>query len=152
MRAALAEAQRAASRDEVPVGAVAVADGRIVGRGHNCPITTHDPTAHAEIVALRRAAAAIGNYRLPGATLYVTMEPCIMCMGAIIHARIRRLVFGAHDPRAGAAGSRFCLAADERLNHRVEVGAGICADACRLLVQEFFQGKRRAQRRDGRAG
>ena len=152
MRAALAEARLAGSQGEVPVGAVVVVGAQIVGRGCNRPISDRDPTAHAEIVALRMAAAAIGNYRLPAATLYVTIEPCVMCMGAILHARVRRLVFGAHDLRAGAAGSVFSLAADARLNHRVEVSTGVCADACRRLVQEFFQSKRRAQRRDGRAG
>lgn len=143
MAAALAEARKAWEAGEVPIGAIVVDPaGLIIGRGHNRPIAAQDPTAHAEIVALRRAAAFVRNYRLPGCTLYVTIEPCIMCVGALLQARIQRLVFGAADPKGGAAASLFRLAADPRLNHRLEVVSGVAAAACRQLLQDFFRDKR----------
>jgi tRNA(adenine34) deaminase len=143
MDLALDEARNAEKAGEVPVGAV-IADtaGNVVARGFNQPISTHDPTAHAEIVAMRAAAQAVGNYRLTGLTLYCTMEPCVMCAGAILHARIQRLVYGAADARAGAAGSIYNILADTRLNHQVEVVAGIREVECRELVQIFFERKR----------
>lgn len=142
MEAALELARQAATLDEVPVGAVVVQDGEIVGRGCNQPISRHDPTAHAEIVALRAAAAQLGNYRLPGATLYVTLEPCVMCAGAIMHARIARVVFGARDPKTGAAGSVVDLFAEARLNHHAEVTSGVLAEACGGLLSGFFAARR----------
>src|SRR3954452_5808743 len=139
MQLALNEARRAAAMDEVPVGAVVVnKDGVVIGRGHNHPISADDPTAHAEIVALREASGTIGNYRLAGATLYCTIEPCTMCAGAMVHARIGRLVFGAADPKAGAAGSLYNIVTDPRLNHSVQVTRGVRDDECSLLLQEFF--------------
>ena len=143
MAYALAEARYAESEGEVPVGAVVVRDGTCIGRGHNRPIASHDPTAHAEIQAVREAARESGNYRLVGATLYVTVEPCLMCMGALIHTRIQRLVFGCVDLKAGAAGSLYDLAHDARLNHQIEVVAGVEAQKGRALLQNFFQKKRR---------
>ncbi len=142
MRAALALARQAESEDEVPVGAVLVCDGEIIGRGHNRPVGARDPTAHAEIEALRQAAAKRGNYRLPGACLYVTIEPCAMCVGAMIHARIARLVFGAREPRAGAVLSRESLAEKTWLNHRIEVVEGILAEESATLLRTFFTRKR----------
>ncbi len=142
MREAIVEAQRARDRDEVPVGAVVVLDGVIVGRGFNHPIGSHDPTAHAEIVALREAAGTVGNYRLPGADLFVTVEPCLMCAGALVHARIRRLVYGAPEPRTGAAGSAIPVLDDPALNHRVEVVGGVLEEECRQLMQAFFASRR----------
>ncbi|NNM01088.1 MAG: tRNA adenosine(34) deaminase TadA [Gammaproteobacteria bacterium] len=142
MHTALQQARAAEKAGEVPVGAVVVLDDAVVGTGWNRPISTHDPSAHAEIVALRAACAALGNYRLPGATLYVTLEPCAMCAGAIIHARIARCVYGAADPRAGAAGSVFEVLGTERLNHRVEVTAGVCADESAALLRAFFVRRR----------
>lgn len=124
------------------MGAVLVKDGEIVGEGWNCPIATHDPTAHAEIVALRAAGAKLGNYRLVDSSLYVTLEPCVMCMGAIVHARVKRLVYGAADPKRGAAGSALQLAEVEFLNHRVEVLGGILADVCGTRLKAFFQNRR----------
>ena len=145
MDVALDEARRAENAGEVPVGAVIVdADGNVIARGFNQPISTHDPTAHAEIVAMRAAARVLGNYRLTGLTLYCTMEPCVMCAGAIVHARIQRLVFGAADPRAGAAGSIYDVVRDTRLNHQVEIAAGVRERECREIVQEFFE-KRRSE-------
>ena len=143
MKEALWEAQKALSIGEVPVGAV-VADtgGKILARAHNRPISLNDPTAHAEILALRQAAASCGNYRLEGATLVVTIEPCPMCMGAALHARISRLVFGASDPKWGAAGSLFDLANDACLNHRIEVIGGVMDASCREKLQDFFRGRR----------
>lgn len=142
MRRALELAQRAEELGEVPVGAVVVADGEVIGEGWNQPISAHDPTAHAEIVALRAAAQRVRNYRLTGATLYVTLEPCAMCAGAIVQARIARVVFGAPDPKAGAGGSVFNLLAHERLNHRAEVAGGVLEAACAGLLQAFFQSRR----------
>jgi tRNA(adenine34) deaminase len=143
MRRALALAAEAERHGEVPVGAVVVADGEIVGEGWNRPIGARDPTAHAEIVALRAAAAALQNYRLPGTTLYVTLEPCAMCAGAIVHARVARVVFGATDPRAGAAGSVFdLLPSDRRFNHYVSCEGGVLAEQCAGLLRDFFRARR----------
>jgi tRNA(adenine34) deaminase len=142
MDEALREAAAAGDRGEVPVGAVVVLDGRLLGKAGNASIAQHDPTAHAEVLALRAAAAGASNYRLPDATLYVTVEPCLMCIGAIIHARVARLVFGCHDPKAGAVGSQFDLAADPRLNHAVAVTAGVGEEECRGLLQRFFRARR----------
>jgi tRNA(adenine34) deaminase len=142
MAEALLEAVAAGACGEVPVGAVVVLDGQAIGRAGNASIARHDPTGHAEVLALRAAGAAVGNYRLPGATLYVTVEPCLMCIGAIVHARVARLVFGCDDPKAGAVGSQFDLAADARLNHAVAVTRGIAEDECRSLLQEFFRSRR----------
>jgi tRNA(adenine34) deaminase len=142
MSAALAEAALAEAEGEVPVGAVIVANQTIIGRGHNQPIRLHDPTAHAEILALRDAASALRNYRLPGTTLYVTVEPCLMCMGALLQARVQRVVFGCYDPKAGAAGSLYDVSNDARLNHRIEVAAGVMEAECRDLLQRFFRVRR----------
>ena len=142
MHAALAEAKVAAQTDEVPVGAVVVRNGEIIGRGLNRPVQDCDPTAHAEIVAIRAAAASEKNYRLNDTTLYVTLEPCPMCVGAMLHARIGRLVFGAYDPKAGAAGSVLDLSDDRRLNHRLEVNGGLLEDKCSELLQKFFAARR----------
>ena len=143
MQIALELAQRAAEAGEVPVGAVVVRDGEIIGRGSNAPIASHDPTAHAEIQAMRQAAAAIGNYRLVGCTLYVTLEPCAMCSGAIQHARIARLVYGASDPKTGACGSVVDLMAESRLNHHTVVDGGVLADTCGATLSAFFAARRR---------
>ena len=142
MAVALELAREAATLDEVPVGAVVVRDGEIVGRGFNQPIGRHDPTAHAEVMALRDAAARSGNYRLPGCTLYVTLEPCAMCIGAIFHARIGRVVFGARDPKTGAAGSVIDLFSEERLNHHAEIEGGVRAEECGALLSGFFAARR----------
>ena len=142
MQAALAEAKVAGQADEVPVGAVVVRNGEIIGRGLNRPVQDCDPTAHAEIVAIRAAAASEKNYRLNDTTLYVTLEPCPMCVGAMLHARIGRLVFGAYDPKAGAAGSVLDLSDDRRLNHRLEVNGGLLEDKCSELLQKFFAARR----------
>ena len=143
MLLALAEAETAGKAEEVPIGAVlADIDGNILARTHNQVISLSDPTAHAEILAIREAAATVGNYRLLNTTLYVTVEPCPMCTGAMVHARIKRLVYGASDPRWGAAGSLYQLAADQRLNHRMEVIGGVCEKQCRQLMQAFFRAKR----------
>jgi len=143
MQAALALAAEAALEGEVPVGAVVVKDGAIIGRGSNAPISRHDPSAHAEILALRDAASSIGNYRLVGCTLYVTLEPCAMCSGAIQHARIARLVYGAKDPKTGACGSVVDLMAEPRLNHHAEVAGGVMADTCGLMLSSFFAERRK---------
>lgn len=142
MRAALELAREAAVVDEVPVGAVVVVDGEIVGRGFNQPIRRHDPTCHAEIMALRDAASRLGNYRLPASSLYVTLEPCVMCSGAIMHARVRRVVFGARDPKTGAAGSVVDLYADNRLNHHAHIEGGVLAEECAALLSGFFAARR----------
>ncbi len=144
MTEALRLAAGAAASGEVPVGAVVVRDGLIVARGFNRPITAIDPTAHAEIVALRQAASYIGNYRLTGCDLYVTVEPCAMCAGALVHARIRRLVFGAREPRAGAVVSTARVLELAGLNHRVEVVEGVLASAAQTLMQEFFRARRQS--------
>jgi tRNA(adenine34) deaminase len=143
MREALAQAGLAAAAGEVPVGAVVVLDGRVVGYGHNQPIGTHDPTAHAEVVALRAAARAVGNYRLTGATLYVTVEPCLMCVGAMVHARIGTLVYGASEPKAGAVDSTQRAHEHPALNHRMVVVSGVLAKECGEQMARFF-----AERRD----
>ena len=142
MRAALAEAKVAASVNEVPVGAVVVKNGEVIGRGLNRPVQDSDPTAHAEMVAIRAAALHERNYRLGDTTVYVTLEPCAMCMGAMLNARIARLVFGAYDPKAGAAGSVVDLGDNPRLNHQLEVNGGLLEDKCRGLLQKFFESRR----------
>jgi len=142
MRQAVVLARQAAGNREVPVGAVVVVDGTVVGRGSNSPIRLSDPTAHAEILALREAAAAIGNYRLESASLYVTLEPCVMCAGALVNARVKRLVFGARDLRFGGVRSKFSLADSELLNHRVDIVEGVLGAECLNLVKEFFEGRR----------
>jgi tRNA(adenine34) deaminase len=143
MKLALNEAKKAGQKAEVPIGAVLVAEsGDILSSAHNQPITLADPTAHAEIIALRKAAQKVLNYRLLSTTLYVTIEPCLMCMGAIVHARVARVVFGARDPKWGAAGSLYNFADDVRLNHRPEIISGVCQDECRALIQDFFRAKR----------
>jgi tRNA(adenine34) deaminase len=146
MRAALDQARNAWLVGEVPVGAVVVHDGRIIATGYNRPITERDPTAHAEIVALRQAAQLLDNYRLPDCELYVTLEPCAMCAMALLHARVRRVVFAAHDPKTGAAGSVVNLFDEPRLNHHCALRAGVLADASSQLLREFFA-ERRAQQR-----
>ncbi len=161
MREALLLAAQAAQSGEVPVGAVVVKDGEIVGRGSNAPISRHEPTAHAEIASLRDAAQRIGNYRLVGCELFVTLEPCVMCVGAMFHARIGRLVFGAKDPKTGAAGSVFNLFGDFphpnpaqgsegaviRLNHHARIEGGVLADECGKVLSDFFAARREKQRR-----
>jgi tRNA(adenine34) deaminase len=142
MRRALELARDAEACGEVPVGALIVKDGEIVAEGSNRPIRSHDPTAHAEIVAMRAAAMALENYRIPGTTLYVTLEPCPMCTGAMVHARIERLVYAASDPRTGAAGSVFDLACNDALNHRIEVVGGVLANESAALLQAFFSARR----------
>ena len=142
MRQALALARQAESSGEVPVGAVVVTGGEVIGRGFNQPVANNDPTAHAEVQALREAATAAANYRLPNATVYVTLEPCAMCAGAMVHARIARLVYACPDPRAGAAGSVFEIARSAALNHRDKVSSGILEDECREVLQAFFRTRR----------
>jgi tRNA(adenine34) deaminase len=142
MREALAQARLAWEAGEVPVGAVLVMDGEIVGRGYNQPITAHDPSAHAEIMALRDASRRQGNYRLPGSTLYVTLEPCAMCSGAVMHARVERVVFGARDPKTGSVGSVINLFDEERLNHHATVAGGVLAAECGALLSDFFASRR----------
>ena len=142
MREALGLAREAWAAGEVPVGAVVVRNGEIVGRGFNAPISRHDPSAHAEIMALRDAAGNLGNYRLVGCSLYVTLEPCVMCMGAIFHARIERVVYGASDPKTGACGSVIDLPADARLNYHAEVTGGVLAGECGGLLSGFFAQRR----------
>ena len=144
MREALAVARQAEMCGEVPVGAVVVKDGRVIGVGFNQPIGQQDPTMHAEIAALRDAASRMGNYRLPGCELFVTLEPCVMCSGAIMHARIARIVFGASDPKTGAAGSVINLFAETRLNHHAEVIGGVLAEECGALLSAFFSKRRKA--------
>lgn len=142
MGQALELARQAGAAGEVPVGALVVLDGDVVGRGWNQPIGRHDPTSHAEIMALRDAAERLGNYRLPGSTLYVTLEPCAMCAGAIMHARIGRVVFGARDPKTGVAGSVIDLFAETRLNHHASVVGGVLAEPCGTLLSSFFAARR----------
>ncbi|MGA7750921.1 MAG: tRNA adenosine(34) deaminase TadA [Gallionella sp.] len=148
MRHALEQANRARAAGEVPVGAVVVLDGEIIGRGYNAPISRHDPSAHAEMMALRDAAQNIGNYRLVGCELFVTLEPCLMCAGAIMHARIARLVYGARDPKTGACGSVVDAFAEQRLNYHTEVTAGVLADECGAMLSDFFALRRAQQRAD----
>ncbi|MBZ5566016.1 MAG: tRNA adenosine(34) deaminase TadA [Acidobacteriia bacterium] len=143
MRLALREATRGAREQEVPVGAAVVRDGQVLARAHNRPIGLHDPTAHAEVLALRRAARKLGNYRLTGCDLYVTIEPCAMCAGAIVQARVRRVVFGATDPKAGASGSALKVLNHPKLNHQVEVVAGVLAEECATLLRQFFRARRK---------
>ena len=143
MQAALELATQAAAAGEVPVGAVVVKDGQIIGRGSNAPIGRHDPTAHAEIQAMRDAAQHLGNYRLVGCSLYVTLEPCAMCSGAIQHARIARLVYGASDPKTGACGSVVDLMNEPRLNHHTDVTGGVMAEQCGAILSAFFAGRRK---------
>ena len=142
MRQALDLAIQAAEIEEVPVGAVVVADGQVIGRGFNCPISTNDPTAHAEIVAIRDAAKTTGNYRLSGCDLYVTIEPCTMCLGAMLHARIKRVIFGALEPRAGAFASNPILMDADHFNHSIEWGGGVLEQECSELIKDFFKGRR----------
>ena len=142
MQRAIALAQCAEERNEVPVGAVLVADNKIIGKGSNCPIATNDPTAHAEIVALRDASLRLQNYRLIDTTLYVTLEPCVMCEGAIVHARVKRVVYGAFDPKGGAVCSAHALGESVRFNHRVEYAGGLLAEECGVLLKQFFQKRR----------
>ncbi|MCX7983111.1 MAG: tRNA adenosine(34) deaminase TadA [Syntrophales bacterium] len=142
MAFALKEARLAAKEGEVPVGAVLVYEGNVIARGHNRCISLHDPTAHAEIVALRKAARKLKNYRLTGTTLYVTLEPCIMCIGAMIHARIDRLVYGASDPKGGACGSLYRIPEDRRFNHVIEVKGGVLAEVTAQILSGFFREKR----------
>ncbi|MBP8297124.1 MAG: tRNA adenosine(34) deaminase TadA [Burkholderiales bacterium] len=149
MREALNLAEAAAAAGEVPVGAIVVRDGVIVGRGFNAPIVHHDPSAHAEIQALRDAARRLGNYRLPGCELFVTLEPCAMCAGAMLHARLARVVYGASDPKTGACGSVIDLFAERRLNHQTAVRRGVLQDACGAMLSAFFARRRRAAVRTG---
>jgi tRNA(adenine34) deaminase len=146
VRRALVLAQRAQDSNEVPVGALVVVRGIVVGEGWNQPVGAHDPTAHAEIVALRAAAAHAGNYRLQSATMYVTLEPCVMCVGAAIHARVSRLVFGAWDLKAGACGSVIDLTRETKLNHHLDVFGGVCAEECREILRRFFESRRMGSR------
>lgn len=147
MLLALNQARHAWTQGEVPVGAVVVKDGEVIAAGYNQPIGRHDPTAHAEIVALRAAAEKIGNYRLPGCELYVTLEPCAMCSGAMMHARLARVVYAAQDPKTGAAGSVVNLFAQDRLNHHTEVVGGVMADEAGAMLRSFFAERRGAARR-----
>jgi tRNA(adenine34) deaminase len=142
MCAALELASQAEQAGEVPVGAVVVKDGEIIGRGSNAPISRHDPSAHAEMLALRDAALRVGNYRLVDCDLYVTLEPCLMCVGAMFHARIKRVVYGASDPKTGAAGSVLNLFAEQRLNHHAEVQGGVLAEECGIVLSHFFAARR----------
>ncbi len=142
MQIALDEARKAFDADEVPVGAVVVSEGIVLARAYNSPITNNDPSGHAEMLALRKAADALGNYRINGASLYVTLEPCVMCAGAIIQARLSRLVFGARDPKTGAVVSLYNILTDERLNHQVEITEGILSDECGEILSRFFRQKR----------
>ena len=142
MREALDEARRGLADGEVPVGAIVVVGGAIVGRARNAPVALTDPTAHAEVLALRAAGLETGNYRLTGATLYATVEPCAMCSGAALHARVARVVFGASDPKAGAMGSLYCLHDDPRLNHRMAVTGGVLAEESAKLLSAFFESRR----------
>lgn len=146
MRLALQEAEQARQIGEIPIGAVVVKDGGVVAAGHNRRETWHDPTAHAEVIAIRRAAKTLGRWRLTGCTLYVTIEPCPMCAGAAVLARIDRLVYGAADPKGGAVGSLYNIACDERLNHRIDVAAGVLAEECADMMRSFFRSLREKKR------
>ena len=147
MGIALREAKKAGDRGEIPIGAVVVKDGLVIGRGHNLREEKHDPAAHAEIIAIRQAARKMGNWRLTGSTLYVTVEPCLMCMGAILLARIKTVVFGCHDPKAGAAGSLYDLSSDARLNHQVSLVTGIRGVECSALLSGFFAALRKEKKK-----
>jgi tRNA(adenine34) deaminase len=152
MAGAIAEARKAAARDEVPIGCVIVLDGRIIARGHNLRETAQDPSAHAELIAIRKAARKLGSWRLLNCTLYVTLEPCTMCMGAIILSRIPTVVFGCYDPKGGAAGSLYDLSNDPRLNHSVELVPNVLQDRCSGMLSDFFaalRGRKRAARLNG---
>jgi tRNA(adenine34) deaminase len=149
MRAALELARMGGDAGEVPVGAVVVLNGEIVGRGYNQPISSHDPTAHAEVMALRDAAARLGNYRLVGCTLYVTMEPCVMCAGAILHARVARVVYGAREYKTGAHGSVIDVFAEPRLNFHSDVSGGVLADECAAMISGFFESRRQRKKEGG---
>lgn len=142
MRMAIEQAQLAAQSGEVPVGAVLVKDGQVISKAFNKPIANHDPSAHAEMLALREAALAEENYRIPGSTLYVTLEPCAMCSGAMLHARIDRVVYGASDPKTGAAGSVLDIFASKQVNHQTSVEGGIMSEECGQLLRDFFKGRR----------
>jgi tRNA(adenine34) deaminase len=142
MREAIAEALKGKAEDEVPVGAIVLLNGKMIGRGHNCPIRFRDPTAHAEIVALRQAAYNMSNYRLPGSTLIVTVEPCIMCVGAMIQARVEEVVYGAADPKTGAIRSCYQLAEQNQLNHKIRVTSGVLENECSSILKDFFANKR----------
>ena len=142
MRMAIEQAQLAAQSGEVPVGAVLVKDGQVISKAFNKPIANHDPSAHAEMLALREAALAEENYRIPGSTLYVTLEPCAMCSGAMLHARIDRVVYGASDPKTGAAGSVLDIFASKQINHQTSVEGGIMSEECGQLLRDFFKGRR----------
>ncbi|MEZ5493952.1 MAG: tRNA adenosine(34) deaminase TadA [Pseudomonadales bacterium] len=142
MQRALALAQQAAAKGEVPVGAVLVREGEVIGEGFNCPISSNDPTAHAEVMALRDAAKRAGNYRLPNTTLYVTVEPCAMCAGALVHARVARVVYGTPEPKAGVADSHLSLFAAPHFNHRVCCEGGVLQEACAAAMQDFFRSRR----------
>lgn len=152
MRRALELAAAAEAEGEVPVGAALILDEEAIGEGWNRPIAAHDATAHAEIQAIRAAGQRLGNYRLGGSTLYVTLEPCVMCVGAMVHARIARLVFGAHDPKTGAIGSRFDLLSGDRHNHRIEVVGGVLAEECGEQLRQFFRSRRGARRKSRQPG
>ncbi|AMP15875.1 tRNA adenosine(34) deaminase TadA [Collimonas pratensis] len=147
MQQAISQAQNAWALGEVPVGALIVKDGQIIATGFNQPIGNHDPTAHAEIMALRAAATILGNYRLPGCEMYVTLEPCAMCAGAMLHARLARVVYGASDPKTGACGSVLNLFEQEKLNHHTELTVGVMAEECGTLLKEFFAERRLAQQK-----
>lgn len=147
MRVALVLARQAELSGEVPVGAIVVKDGAIIGRGSNAPISRHDPSAHAELLALREAAQHLGNYRLIGCELFVTLEPCLMCVGAMFHARIARVVFGANDFKTGACGSVLNLFAEQRLNHHAEMTAGVLAEECGQVLSDFFAARRAQQQK-----
>ncbi|SFC85316.1 tRNA adenosine(34) deaminase TadA [Collimonas sp. OK412] len=147
MQQAISQARNAWALGEVPVGALIVKEGQVIATGFNQPIGNHDPTAHAEIMALRAAATILGNYRLPGCEMYVTLEPCAMCAGAMLHARLARVVFGASDPKTGACGSVLNLFEQERLNHHTELTAGVMAEECGTLLKEFFAERRQAQQK-----
>lgn len=142
MKQALEQARLAAAAGEVPVGAILVRDGHVISRGFNKPISNHDPSAHAEMMALRAAAQAEANYRLPGTTLYVTLEPCAMCAGAMLHARIDRVVFGASDPKTGAAGSVLNIFSEKQINHQTQVDGGIMSEDCGEVLRQFFKERR----------
>jgi len=144
MRLALEQARHAWDLGEVPVGAVVVKDGQVIATGYNQPIAQHDPTAHAEIVALRKAAEVLGNYRLPGCELYVTLEPCVMCSGAMMHARLAKVVYGAADPKTGACGSVLNLFEQEQLNHHTAIEGGVMAEECGAMLKDFFAARRAA--------
>ncbi|MCE9550945.1 MAG: tRNA adenosine(34) deaminase TadA [Betaproteobacteria bacterium] len=150
MRVALTLARQAELSGEVPVGAIVVKDGTIIGRGSNAPISRHDPSAHAELLALREAAQHLGNYRLIGCELFVTLEPCVMCVGAMFHARIARVVFGASDFKTGACGSVLNLFAEQRLNHHAEITAGVLAEECGQVLSDFFAARRAQQQKNSK--